>query len=310
MIICGGQAGARGLQLSLGENHTPGDVVRAWVQWEYSDDPRVLELPPTYLDSRVGHDLTDRKHGRREAEADDHGEEYPQALDGPHLYATVQVPRGLFYLSLYEFNKDGHLDNNRFRDYWLSVRPAAGIGPVKQDDFDHQPEWARGRVRDFWGGVWKRFLVRGPATLSVEVNRNHSFNTILPAVMLDLVDEQPAPYFQTVARWQAVQKADSRHRQAELRALSVFIPARSSSEAADALFKALERARHVHSSWWATDGRGAYLALWRWYGALAVSEDAADRGCFLGAAGNVRVPMRGVRRMGALPAEGRSGAGA
>ena len=54
--------------LGLGENHAPGDALRYWVHWKYTDDPRVLELPPTYLDSRIERGLTDRKHGRREAE--------------------------------------------------------------------------------------------------------------------------------------------------------------------------------------------------------------------------------------------------
>ena len=49
--------------------------------------------------------------------------------------------------------------------------------------------------------MWKRFLVRGPASLGIEVARNGSYNTILAAVMLDLVDEEPAPYFRPVEQW-------------------------------------------------------------------------------------------------------------
>jgi hypothetical protein len=62
-------------------------------------------------------------------------------------------------------------------------------------EFDRKPELALARASDFYGGVYKRFLVRGPAKLTVQVNRNYSFNTILAGVMLDLVDELPPPYY-------------------------------------------------------------------------------------------------------------------
>lgn len=65
----------------------------------------------------------------------------------------------------------------------------------------------------FQGGVWKRFLVRRPQTLTIEVNRNNSKNTILPGVTLDLVDEDPAPYFQTVSQWQAREDQRAKDRQ-------------------------------------------------------------------------------------------------
>lgn len=49
------------------------------------------------------------------------------------------------------------------------------------------PPLAQTRVRDFWGGVHKQFIVQGPATYWLKVGRNYSFNTIVSSVMLDEV---------------------------------------------------------------------------------------------------------------------------
>jgi len=51
----------------MGSNHSHGDTLRYWVQWLYTQDPRVLEMPPTYLDSRVKKGLTTPDKNRREA---------------------------------------------------------------------------------------------------------------------------------------------------------------------------------------------------------------------------------------------------
>ena len=179
----------------IGPHRTPDDSVRYWIQWLSTTSPEALEMPPTYYDSRLKQNWNGEGH-RREAEWDDHGEEYPLTLDGPHVYTSIEVPAGWFVLSLYDFNKDGHIGTNRWRDYRLSLRarPAKyGLETVR--GFEEWPELAQGRIHDFRGGVWKRFLVRGPQALTVEVNRNHSFNTVLAGLFLDRLDEQPAPYF-------------------------------------------------------------------------------------------------------------------
>ena len=173
---------------------------------------------------------------------------------------------GLYYLSLYDFNKDGHDGENRDRDYRLSVRTHPS-GPLEDlSGFGQQPELAHGRVRDFWGGVYKRFLMRGPLTVSVEVGRNGSHNAILPAVMLDLVDETPAPYFQSVSAWQQAEAGRAKERQV-LTAGWAKQPrvssAASEAEAARQLFAALQEVCLTHSAWWATEGRRAYAALLR-----------------------------------------------
>ena len=55
---------------------------------------------------------------------------------------------------------------------------------------DGLPTQARTRVTDFWGGVYKQFALRGPATFYFKVRRNHSNGTTMAGVMLD---EMPNP---------------------------------------------------------------------------------------------------------------------
>ena len=265
----------------LGPNRTSGDALRYWVQWLYTKDPRSLELPSVYLDTRVQRKLTTWDDNRREAEVDDHGETYPMAMDGPHVYATLTVPPGLYFLSLYDMNKDGHDGSNRFRDYRVSVRPHPAGKPLGDlGGFADQPEWAHTRIAGFWGGVWKRFLVRGPATLTVEVNRNHSLNTILPAVMLDLVDEDPPPYWGTPERRLAWRNAQRRRLLAQWRNAggSHSSPAvHTKAQAASELFNVLQGLQFTNGAWRAVHGRRFYGALLRWYAAQARSA-STDKG--------------------------------
>ena len=259
--------------LQSGPNRTDDDSLRYWIQWLYTQNPHVLELPSVYLDSRVQRKLTTWEVNRRESEVDDHGETYPMTKDGPHIYCTLTVPPGLYYLSLYDFNKDGHDGSNRFRDYHVSIRPhppEKNIGDIS--GFANQPEWTDGRIRDFWGGVWKRFLVRGPVSLTVEINRNHSFNTILPAVMLDLVDENPPPYSGTPE-----QRLAWRNEKRQL-LLSQWRPANTThsvsaanapEQAADEVFDALQRLELTNGAWWAVNGRRFYAPLLRSFTAQA-----------------------------------------
>ena len=260
-------------RLTMGPNHAKDDSLRYWLQWRYTDNPRVLEMPAAYVHSRVLKGYTTWNVNRRETEVDDHGEEYPVNMNGPNIDATLTIPEGLYVLSLYDYNKDGHDDDNRFRDYRLSVRAHTGQSLEDVSGFNAQPELAHGRIRDFWGGVWKRFLVRGPLTLTAEVNRNNSHNTILPAVMLDLVDEHPAPYFQTVDQWNAREAQREKERRTLaaqwLTASRRFQPAPSEANAADRLFDALAEKRLINSAWWATEGRRYYAPLLRWYAADA-----------------------------------------
>jgi len=258
----------------MGLNHEPGDSLRYWVQWLATDDNRCLEMSPTYLHSRVLKKLTTWDVDRRESEWDDHGEEYPMNKDGPHIYCSLSIPEGLFYLSLYEIDPNGHEWNNRFRDYEISVRPHPGRASLDEQightyimrsfydiaEFDQQPELAHARAQDFYGGVYKRFLVRGPAKLTIQINRNYSFNTILAGVMLDLVDELPPPYFQTRATWERTQAEQS-----QLPASATkFAPVTDEATAAQQLESALNAVSFRNPAWWAENKRRLYLPLLRW----------------------------------------------
>ena len=172
----------------IGPHCDKGDSLRHWVHWLYTDNPRCLEMPPIYLHSRIVKGLTNWDKPRRQAEWDDHGEAYPMAHEGPDVYCTLDIPAGLYVMSLYDMNKDGHSPPNTCRDYYVSIRahdPKARMGSL--DGFEQQPELAHARIYQFWGGVWKRFLVRGPTQITVKVGRNYSFNTIWAGIMLDLV---------------------------------------------------------------------------------------------------------------------------
>lgn len=265
--------------LTTGANHGPADTLRYWLETRYTTEAHCLELPPTYLHSRVLKGYTTWEVNRRDTSVDDHGETYPMSLDGPHIYATVTVPPGLYFLSLYFFTRQDFMTGRR--DYRLSIRAHSGSGLEDVAAFDAQPEWARGRVRQNFGGVWKRFLVRGPVALTVQVNRNNSWNTELDGVMLDLVDEDPAPYFQTVEHWNAreTQREKERQRLASQWPLASrrFQPAASEAEAANRLFDALQEKRLTNSTWWATEGRRCYAPLLRWYAAVARQPASGSR---------------------------------
>lgn len=247
------------------------DALRYYVTTLQTDNPRSLEMPPTYFDSRLQKGLTTKALYRRQAELDDHGEDYPLTKEGPNIYFSVKVPRGLWTLSFYNVNKDGHAELNRLRDYRYSIRshkPSIPIGDVT--DFDSQPELAHSRQRDFRGGVYKRFLVRGPQELTVEVAKKNSLNTILAGVFLDAVEEEPAPYFSTVAQWQTKQSVE----QSELAKLAGqasairaarFAPATNAREGADRLWLETERLRASNPKMWAATSRPLYAALARFY---------------------------------------------
>ncbi len=191
----------------IGPHHAKGDSVRYWVQWLATKKKRVLELPEIYLDSRVLMHLTTWQVDRRESEIDDHGEAYPTTWQGPDLYVYLHIPPGTYTLSLYFFNKDGHSQKNRNRDYVVSMLPLAAsyhfgtaLGPSAAS-LARMHGTARSRVVNFSGGVWKRFLVRGPMKLAIRVAKNYSLDTILQAVMLDPLSQHPAPYYYGRQGW-------------------------------------------------------------------------------------------------------------
>ncbi len=200
LVMNGWRSDAQGWN-ALGPHCLPGDGLRSWVQWLYTANPRVLEMPKGYLEGQWLKGLApSRRLDRRESEWDDHGEALPYTWQGPGIFCTINVPAGLYILGIYEFNKDGHAGNNRFRDYTVTVRPKPTKAPLNLRGFNHWRGAARQRVVNFWGGVWTRFLVRGPGQFAVKIGRNYSLNTIVQAFTFDLAVRRPPPFFTPITR--------------------------------------------------------------------------------------------------------------
>ncbi len=177
----------------IGLHHNTGDELRTWIETPQTDNLKVLYNPLLGF--------------RREAEWDDHGEEYARTYEGPNIWVDVRVPEGVHRISLYFYNKDGHIGQNRFRDYELTLfrnsELKTAATPQEDQTFDARLKTyrtmfeksietardsaplARARVHDFWGPVYKQFMVRGPGHFYVKVDKGNSLNTILQSVMVD-----------------------------------------------------------------------------------------------------------------------------
>ncbi len=259
-LIWGAQPQPIEYKWNLGPNSTDDDSTRYWIHWLQTDNRRALEQPPMYGDSRLVKGYAENeKLLRRQSEVDDHGEAYPLTQDGPHLRCVLKVPEGNWMLSLYNHNKDGHGGFNRARDYKISIRPHNPQFALSDtSDFTEQPEFAQARQRDFWGGDWKRFYVRGPQELTIEINRNYSFNTIMAGVFLDSLDEEPYPYFNLTAGL----NPETNTAKARTATLSVDLP---ENEAAEALWAQLEQVRREDPQWWLCYSRPFYARLCSYY---------------------------------------------
>ncbi|MGA3170912.1 MAG: two-component regulator propeller domain-containing protein [Chthoniobacteraceae bacterium] len=170
------------ISLQLGPHHDAADVNPV----RYHDNESSDDLRSPY-DPTLGH--------RRDAEDNDYSYDtvnYPESYDGPGLWVRATVPDGVHCLSLYFLNNDAHSGiNNKYRDYDVQVLADTG------DDAKTQAErpLARTRVTDFWGGVYKQFLLCGPASYVVRIGRNRSFVTKLQGIFMDRVtgDEADTP---------------------------------------------------------------------------------------------------------------------
>ncbi len=146
-----------------------------------------------YPDSGL-HSLYSLKLGHRQ-DADDNDwsykkRVYPETYDGPDLWVHVTVPDGIHRLSVYFDNFDVHngpMNNrgsgNKYRDYDLQL-VADDPNPAK---VQAATPLAQARVNDFWGGVYKQFLVCGPGKFVVKIGRNRSFGTKVQGIFLDRV---------------------------------------------------------------------------------------------------------------------------
>jgi len=153
----------------MGAHHAGGDSLRYWIDKAHlkTDDPRCPYSP------MIGY--------RRIGEWDDHGEAYPMSYDGPDVWIAVGLPDGVFRVSIYFCDYNGHTDSGRNRDYLLELKPYVTNAAA----WDSQPTLAQCRVHDFWGGVYKSFIVTGAGKYHFKIGRNHSFNTMCNAVFVD-----------------------------------------------------------------------------------------------------------------------------
>jgi hypothetical protein len=176
-MLCAAMAPASDQELSLlwncriqgqmGPNHKSGDSLRHWIRAVQTDDPRALYDPAIGI--------------RRQAEWDDHGEEYPVVTEGPDIHVDVHIPGGTHRISLYFVNDDRKSGRTRFRDYVVELRPTGGGAAASWDG----PPLAKTRVQEFYGGAYKTFLAVGPAEYVVRIARNGSFNTICSGIFID-----------------------------------------------------------------------------------------------------------------------------
>ena len=170
----------------IGENRTPDDVLRGWVERGLvdTDNPKVLQDP-------LG-------GGRRYTEWDDHGEAYPKNLihKGPHIYLDLDIPEGAFIVSFYFMDKASHERPwERFRDYDIlvkkrtsSLRRQSYGASATEKEFEETPVLASCRVHDFRAGVYKRFMLKGPGKYTIKFDKKESFNINFSAVFIDKVE--------------------------------------------------------------------------------------------------------------------------
>ena len=261
----------------LGQHADAGDGLRRWLDRKRWDDRRVLYNPT------LGY--------RRQADWDDHGEVYPAQHQGPDIWVGVTVPAGTHRVSLYFFNKDGHDGDNRARDYLVEVYQ----GTQELQHSQTAPVLARARVRDFWGGVYKTFVVQGAGDYFFRIRKNNSFNTIVQAVLIDKTAGPPTAAEGVRDVWMGRVRYEAPQGEVladlETSALnSVASPQKPLLQAAFALWKAAETSgeatlqhqnrllcyRAVHASGADNAAIRALLRAWRWTFPLWPQEDRQE----------------------------------
>jgi len=114
---------------------------------------------------------------------------YHDDWEGPDLWIDITVPEGTHRASLYFINYDAHSVNNRRRDFLVELKN--GDVPIPQADF--APTIARSRVYQFYTGVYKQFILAGPAKYYIKINRNYSMCTKLSAIFFDRLEGPVKP---------------------------------------------------------------------------------------------------------------------
>jgi hypothetical protein len=173
----------------------PFESMREWESSADTDNPKSLYIP------QLGY--------RRQTNWDDHGETYPTTFQGPDLWIRVHLKKpGIYRLSLYLFNKDGHYLYNRQRDWLVEIYslPQAYCQPMTRPllsamVFPKNPaaqQWARWamaatpstetRAVNIWNPVYTRFALAGPGQYMVRIVRGSSLNTEISGIFIDKSD--------------------------------------------------------------------------------------------------------------------------
>ncbi len=216
-----------------------------FIETLYDDQLRYLEIPPVYMDSRLRQGLTTPDKDRRMAEMNDGDHVRKSSYFGPGLNYDLSVPTGAFVLSMYLVNNDGRHAGTAERDYSVEVR----LGQGTHDAPVAGPPVAWARAADFDGGVWKRFYVRGPADVSVRLQKLTIPSIKWSAVALDHPTDVPGPYFS----WQAV-------------------PPLAADTPAGRLAAALRSGPAANPAWWTAEQTRASVLLARWCAAQPPSD--------------------------------------
>lgn len=179
------------------ERFTAEDTLRYWIWEKFTTDKRAVQLPPGYMETWIDKKLpmSDQVRAntalhRRPCGIDDHSETYPVVFDGPHIHVALDVPEGVHQVAVYFMSYDGEMGGNRARDHRCLVHHHTGRFLKDISAIDSMPRIHGGRVIDYFSGVYKRLLVRGPIRLAFEANRNHSYNTMLTGVFMDAWPER------------------------------------------------------------------------------------------------------------------------
>jgi hypothetical protein len=195
-MLCGLDAGANtytgepgyNAQIDVGPHVRFGGLDAYVPNLDASNNPHVLYSPT--LGIRKEAEFNDRTYNRS----------YPFDWEGPDLWLDIQVPEGTHCVSLYFYNNDPQTERfNKYRDYDVQVLPwikhmegENELPGVNKDAVLNSAPLSRARVTDFAGGVYKQFVVAGPAHYIIRVGRNRSFVTKLQGVFMDrLSGSQP-----------------------------------------------------------------------------------------------------------------------
>ena len=171
-------------------------AVYGYTMWLHTNKPNCLFDPQTGT--------------RRYSEVNDGGWRLPWYWQGPNLWIAVKFPKGNYVADWYLYNKDGHSGGNRRRDFVMNVRPPAANRQVAM----REKPLDTTRIVHFWGGVYKRFLVRGPGRYWFHIRRNHGECVTVSGLMIDRWKRNsaagkikaPAALRPAVALWRACRR--------------------------------------------------------------------------------------------------------